>query len=187
MEGGEIMDFDLDYHLRKRPEWITRFFKKIDGYCLIDLRAGVKRTCLQTYVRYTISGKMFCRIFITQKNMRIYLKLNYSRLERPPAFIRNYSGICRTKDTIELLFDNEREYLHNETELFTVTSALIEKSFTGISSGKTLTKPVKPTKEGPAIVDKVLSMRLTVEGDYVNISIRVPKGQLNRTLDKILY
>ena len=181
------MGFDLDYHLRDRPEWITRFFKKIDGYCLTGLRAGVKRTCLPTYVRYTINGKMFCRIFIALKNLRIYLKLDYSKLKEPPAFIRNYSGICRTKDTIELLFNNEEEYLQDEEKLFAITSGLIEESFEGISSGRTLTKPVKQTKEGPPIVDKILSLRLTVEGDYVNISISVPKGQLNRVLDKILY
>jgi len=181
------MSFDLDYHLRGKPEWIIKFYKKIDGYCL-GLKTGVKRTCLLTYIRYTINGgRMFCRIFIAQKNMKIYLKLDYSKLEETPAFIRNYSGIARTKDTIELLFDNEKEYLQDEERLFAVTSGLIEKSFTGISSGKTVTKPVKPTKEGPAIIDKVLSMRLTVEGDYVNISIRVPRSQLNRTLDKILY
>jgi len=181
------MDFDLDYHLKDRPGWITEFFKKIDGYCLTGLGAGVKRTCLKTYVRYTINGKMFCRIFIILKNLRIYLKLDYSKLESPPVFIRDYSGICRTKDTVELLFDDGREYLQDGARLFAVTSSLIEKSFTGISSGKTVTRPVKPTKEGPAIVDKVLSLRLTVEGDYVNVSIMVPRGQLNRTLDKILY
>ncbi len=179
------MGFDLDYHLRGKPGWIIKFFKKIDRYCL-GLKIGVKRTCLPTYVRYTINGKMFCRIFIALKNLRIYLKLDYSRLEEPPAFIRNYSGICRTKETIELLFDNEEEYLQDEEKLFAVTSGLIEKSFTGISSGRTVTKPVKPAKEGPAIIDKVLSMRLTVEGDYINISIRVPRGQLNRILDNIL-
>lgn len=179
------MSFDLDYHLKDRPEWIIRFYKKIDSYCL-GLKTGVKRTCLLTYIRYTINGRMFCRIFIAPKNMRIYLKLDYSKLERPPVFCRNYSGIARTKDTIELLFANEEEYFQDEEELFAVTSGLIEKSFTGISSGKTVTKPVKLTKEGPAIVDKVLSMRLTVEGDYVNISINVPRGQLNKILDKIL-
>lgn len=180
------MGFDLDYHLRDRPGWITKFFKEIDGYCL-GLKTGVKRTCLQTYIRYTINGKMFCRIFIALKNLRIYLKLDYSKLKEPPTYIRNYSGICRTKDTIELLFDDEKEYLQDGTTLFAVTSGLIGESFIGISTGKTLTKPVKPTKEEPPIVDKVLSMRLTAEGDCINISIRVPRGQLNRILDKILY
>ena len=181
------MGFDLDHHLKGRPEWITKFFREIDGYCLTGLGTEVKRTCLQTYIRYTINGRMFCRIFVTAKNLRIYLKLNYSKLEKLPAFARDYSGICRTKDTVELLFDNERRYLQDGITLFTVTSALIEKSFIGISTGKMLTKPVKPIKEGPPVVDKILSMRLTAEGDYVNISIKVPKGQLNKILDKILY
>ena len=181
------MGFDLDHHLRGRPEWITKFFKKIDGYCLTSIRAGVKMTCLLTYIRYTINGKMFCRIFIASKNMKIYLKLDYSKLENPPAFIRDYSGIARTKDTVELLFDDEEKYLHNETTLFAVTSALIEKSFIGVSSGKKVTKPVKPIKKEPAITPEVLSLNLTAEGDYINISIKVPRGQLNRILDKILY
>lgn len=181
------MGFDLDYHLRDKPEWITRFFKKIDGYCLIDLKANVKRTCLQTYIRYTINGRMFCRIFITAKNLRIYLKLDYLKLKKPsPAFIRDYSGIARTKDTLELLFDNEKEYLQDGETLFAVASALIEESFIGISSGKMSTKPVKSTKEKPVIISKALSLCLTVEGDCVNVHIKVPRGQLNRILDKIL-
>ncbi len=179
------MGFDLDYHLRDRPGWITKFFKEIDGYCL-GLKIGVKRACLKTYVRYTINGKMFCRIFVTSKNLRVYLKIDYSKLEKTPTYIRDYSGIARTKDTVELLFKSEKGYLQDGTTLFAVTCGLIEKSFIGVSTGKTLTKPVKPTKEEPPIVDKTLSMRLTAEGDCINISIRVPKGQLNKVLDKVL-
>lgn len=182
------MGFNVDHHLKRRPEWIIRFFKKIDEYCLTGLRTGITRTCLKTYIRYNANGgSMFCRIFISAKNMKIYLKVNYSKLENPPVFIHDYSGIARTKDTIELTFDNEKKYLQEGETLFAITSGLIKESFIGVSSRKVAVKPVKPTKEELPMVSKVLTIHLTVEGDYVSISIRVPRGQLNKILDKILY
>ena len=181
------MSFNLDYHLKRRPEWMTKLFKEIDQYCL-SIRKGVTRTCLMTYIRYNSNrGKMFCRIFITRKNMKIYLNLDYPKLENPPAFCRDYSGMARTKDTVELTFDNEEEYLQNGGRLFAITSRLIEESFNRVSGRKTVAKLIKPIKEKSPVMSKVLTMRLTVEGDYVNISIRVPKDQLNKVLDKLLY
>ena len=181
------MDFNLDYHLKGLSEWISKFFKEIDQYCL-NIKGGVTRTCLKTYVRYNGNrGKMFCRIFITKKNMKIYLKLDYPKLENPPTFCRDYSGMARTKNTVELTFDNEEEYLQRGGRLFAITSRLIEESFNRVTDRKTVVKPVEPIKEKPPVMSKVLTMRLTVEGDYVDISIKVPRGQLNRILDKLLY
>jgi len=181
------MGFNLDHHLKKRPIWITKFFRRIDEYCL-NLREGITRTCLKTYIRYNVyGGGMFCRVFITANNMKIYLKVNYSEIENPPAFIRDYSGMARSKDTIELTFDNEESYLQDEETLFTLTSGLIEDSFNRVTRKRTMVRPMEPKEEKLPIVSKVLSMRLTVEGGYVNISIKVPRGQLNRILDKILY
>ena len=181
------MDFNLDYHLKGRPEWISKFFKEIDQYCL-SIRKGITRTCLMTYVKYNGNrGRMFCRIFIAKKNMKIYLKLDYSKLENPPAFCRDYSGMARTKNTVELTFDNEEEYLQNGERLFAITSRLIEESLIKVSGRGTVAKFIKPIKEKLPIVSNILTMRLTVEGDYVNVSIRVPKGQLNKILDKLLY
>lgn len=184
--GNEVMKFDEQYHLEGRPEWIRGLYKKIDEYCLTSLGRGIDRTSLQTYIRYNTNGRMFCRIFITSINLRIYLKLNYSELEKPPVFIRDYSEIAQTEDTIELLFDNEEEYLQNETALFDVTSTLIKKSFLGVSSGKMTVRPVKPTKIEPAKVSKVTSVNLTMGDDsYVTITMKIHKNQRG-VLERIL-
>lgn len=184
--GNEVMKFDEQSHLEGRPEWIRGLYKKIDEYCLTNLGRGIDRTSLQTYIRYNTNGRMFCRIFITSMNLRIYLKLNYSKLEKPPVFIRDYSEIARTEDTTELLFDNEEEYLQNETAFFDITSTLIKKSFLGVSSGKMIAKPVKLTKIEPAKVSKVTSINLTVGDDsYVTITMKIHKSQ-REILERIL-
>jgi len=184
--GNEIMEFDEQYHLKGRPEWIRSLYKKIDEYCLTSLGREIDRTSLQTYIRYNINGKMFCRIFISLINLRIYLKLDYSKLEKPPVFIRDYSGTARTKDTIELLFDNEEEYSQNETAFFDITSTLIKKSFLGVSSGEMTVRPVKPTEIGPAKASKVTSINLTLGDDsYVTITMKIHKSQ-KEILERIL-
>lgn len=184
--GNEVMKFDEQSHLEGRPEWIRNLYKKIDEYCLMNLGRGIDRTSLQTYIRYNINGKMFCRIFITSINMRIYLKLNYSKLEKPPVFIRDYSEIAQTEDTIELLFDNEEEYLQNETAFFDIASTLIKESFLGVSSGKMIAKPVKPTEIEPAKVSKVTSINLTVGDDsYITVTMKIHKSQ-REILERVL-
>jgi len=75
---------------------------------------------------------MFGYVMIREEALRIYLKLKYSELENPPVFIRDYSKIARGTWT-ELLFNDEEEYLQNETAMLDVTYTLIDKSFKRIT------------------------------------------------------
>jgi len=194
-EGGKKKkrEFNEEYHVGGRPEWIAKLFKKIDSYCLTNIKTGIKRTYLQTYIRYTRSGKMFCYVIIRKEALRIYLKLKYSELENPPVFIRDYSKIAR-QTWIELLFDNEEQYLQNEMAMLDVTYALIDKSFKRITekpklARKIVTNPkVEPiTKLEPVATIKNLKMNLTLEIDgYVSLVLKIPRNQLNKTLDRIL-
>lgn len=187
------MEFNEEYHLKGRPEWIANLFKKIDSYCLTNIRTGIQGTYLKTYIRYTWSGKMFGYVMIRADALRIYLKLKYSELENPPAFIRDYSKIARGT-WIELLFNDEEEYLKNEMAMLDVTYGLIDRSFKRITekpklARKIITKPEveSMTKLEPAVAIKNLKVNLTVENNgYVTLEFRIPRSQLNKTLDKIL-
>jgi len=192
-KGGREMEFNEEYHLKGKPEWIVSLFKKIDSYCLTNIRTGIQRTYIKTYIRYTWSKEMFGYVVIGGKALRIYLKLKYSELENPPAFIRDYSKIARGTWT-ELLFDDEEEYLQNEMAMLDVTYGLIDKSFKRITekpklTRKIVTKPkVEPiAKLEPAVATKNLKVNLTVENDgYVTLELKIPRSQLNKTLDRIL-
>jgi len=192
-KGGREMEFNEEYHLREKSEWITNLFRKIDSYCLTNVRTGIQRTYLKTYIRYTWSGKMFGYIMIREGALRIYLKLKYSELENPPVFIRDYSKIARGTWT-ELLFNDEEEYLKNEMAMLDVTYVLIDKSFKRITEKPKLAREiaakseVEPiTKLEPIVAIKNLKVNLTVENDgYVTLELKIPRNQLNKTLDKIL-
>ena len=193
-EGGKKkkMEFNEEYHLEGRPEWIAKLFKKIDSYCLTNIKTGIKRTYLQTYIRYTRSGKMFCYVIIRKEALRIYLKLKYSELENPPAFIRDYSKIARGI-WIELLFNDEEEYLQNEMAMLDVIYGLIDKSFKRITEKPKLARrivarpKVEPiTKLEPAVTIGNLKLNLTVGNDgYIEVNFKIHKSQ-KRLLEKIL-
>ncbi|GAJ15896.1 unnamed protein product, partial [marine sediment metagenome] len=190
---GREMEFNEEYHLKERPEWIANLFGKIDSYCLTNIRTGIQRTYLKTYIRYAWSGKMFGYIMIREEALRIYLKLKYSELENPPVFIRDYSKIARGTWT-ELLFNDEEEYLQNEMTILDVTYGLIDKSFKRITKKPKLAREiaenpeVEPiTKLEPIVAIKNLKVNLTVENNgYVTLELKIPKSQLNKTLDRIL-
>ena len=186
------MEFNEEYHLKEKPEWITSLFRKIDSYCLTNIRTGIQRTYLQTYIRYTWSGKMFGYVIIRKDALRIYLKLRYSGLENPPAFIRDYSKIARGTWT-ELLFNDEEEYLQNEMAILDVIYGLIDKSFKRIAekpklARKIVTKSkVEPiSKLEPVATIGNLKVNLTVENDgYIEVNFKIHKSQKG-LLEKIL-
>ncbi len=191
-KGGKDMEFNEEYHLKGRSEWIVNLFKKIDSYCLTNIKTGIKRAYLKTYIRYTWSGKMFAYLVIREEALRIYLKLKYSELENPPAFIRDYSKIARGT-WIELLFNDEEEYLQNEMAMLDVIYGLIDKSFKRITEKPKLARKIaaKPevepiTKLEPAVTIGNLKLNLTVGNDgYIEVNFKIHKSQ-KRLLEKIL-
>ena len=196
-KGSGEMEFNEEYHLKGKPEWIVNLFRKIDLYCLANIKTGIKKACLKTYIRYARSGKMFAYIMIGRESLRIYLKLRYSELENPPVFIRDYSKIARGTWT-ELLFDNEEEYLQNETAMLDVTYALIDKSYKRISekpklARKIVAKPkVEPiTKLEPVASIGNLKVSLMVDHDgYIEVNFKIHKsrkGLLEKILQDTIY
>lgn len=182
----EKVEFDEQYYFKDKPDWLLDLYKKIDDFCLNNIKKGVERTYLKTYIRWTYKGKMFCRIFVYQNNLKLYLKLKYAELENPPAFIRDYSDKVRGISTIEILLSEE--YLKNEEAFFLIVSSLIEKAFLEVTGTKR-SKPVKkkelePIK--PLEASSPSSLNLSVDDNgYINIKLKIKKSQKG-ILDRIL-
>ncbi len=134
-------NFGEDFYFASKPGWLLELFKKIDDFCLNNIKRGVRREFRKTYIRWEFSGVMFCRLFVYQKSLKLYLMLKYSELgEEIPVFIRDYSENVRGIPTIEILLD--KEYLQNEQAFSVTVFSLIEKAFSEVVGAEKL-KPVK--------------------------------------------
>lgn len=189
--GLEKVKFDEQYYFKNKPDWLLGLYKKIDDFCLNDIKKGVERVCLKTYIRWTYKGTMFCRAFVFQNNLKVYLRLQYSELENPPNFVRDYSEIVRGIPTIELLLDEG--FLRSEEAFFAIVFPLIEKSFSGVTRVRKLEpakkrrlEPVKPLE-----VSSPSSLNLSVDDNgYININLKIKKSQkeiLNRILQETIF
>lgn len=182
----KVNRFNEQYYFKDKPDWLLGLYKKIDDHCLNGIKKGVERTCLKTYIRWAYKGKMFCRIFVVQDNLKVYLKIKYAELENPPVFIRDYSEKVRGIPTIEILLSEE--YLQNEEAFSAIVFPLIEKSFSGITGARRLkpvekreVEPVKPIEiSGPSFLN--LSVN---DNGYININLKIKKSQ-KELLNKIL-
>ena len=193
--GLKKMEFDEQYYFKNKPDWLSGLYKKIDDYCLNGIKKGVERTYLKTYIRWTYKGNMFCRMFVFQDNLKLYLKLKYAELENAPAFIRDYSDKVRGIPTIEILLNEE--YLQNEEAFFTIISTLIEKAFSGLTGVEKLklAKRIEPVK-GRAIepIKRIEvfrpSLNLVLDNNgYIEVNFRIKKSQkelLNRILQETI-
>jgi len=187
-KGGLIMEvFDENSFLEDKSIWLKDLFKKIDEFCL-GVQAGVKRTVLHTYIRYTHRGKMFAKIVIKQEHLKIYLRLEYEKLEQKPKFIRDYTPVA--KQTWIELYITENELLKNETILLDVTCELIKQSFTRVLENPTLSrfptfgkKAVKPEFINPTRFK--LDLEVGSDG-FIRVGLRIHKTQLPKLLEKLI-
>ena len=180
------MIYDEDYFLKDKPEWLKDLFRKVDGFC-IGVQTGVKRTILTTYIRYTHRGKMFCKIKVKRDNLKIYLRLEYAKLEQKPEFIRDYTPVAK-QTWIELSI-TENDLLKNETIISDVTSVLIKKSFERILKNPNLSRfPTVGKKAVPEFVTPTkfkMEMEISTDG-FVQVGLRVHKSQLPKLLEKLI-
>ncbi|MBA7519059.1 hypothetical protein ES705_11133 [subsurface metagenome] len=182
LEMREI--FNVDYFFENKENWLLGLFEKIDEYCL-NVKRGVEKEFRKSYIRWSYSGIMFCRIFVFQNNLKLYLKLRYEEIEQAPAFIRDYSDRVRGIKTIEITLDEK--FLENQEAYFAVVSFLIRKSFSEVTGTKKLEpvkkrelKPVKPTENFRS------SLNLMANGNgYIDVSFKIKKEQ-RELLSRIL-
>ena len=82
-----------DHHASGKPQEALDLYHAIDDFCL-SLQAGcVERRYLAKYISYVRGKETFCSLHILRSGLRIWLKLKYTRLDRPPQFARDMAGI----------------------------------------------------------------------------------------------
>ena len=81
------------HHLEGKPREIIELFWAADRYCRELAPNEVQRTFLAKYVRYMHGKSIFCCTCVQKSGLRVWLKLDYSKLEDPPEFARDVSNI----------------------------------------------------------------------------------------------
>ena len=186
-KGGLLKMFDESTFMENKPIWERDLFKKINIFCLNEIKAGVAVTYLSTYTRYSYRNRMFVKVKGTQEALKIYLKLHYSELESPPNWLRDYEKVSRqtwVEGTIR-----ERDLI-NETILLDSIFDLIRKSFNRVIKHPKISEVLveKPVKTLPNFVHPT-KMKFSVEigtDGFCNLGISVHKSQLIKVLEKLL-
>mgnify|MGYP001395836042 CR=1 FL=1 len=91
--GKSASVYAESHHTSDKPREAVELYRAIDQFCL-SLRPGaVERRYLAKYISYVIGKETFCSLHILRGGLRVWLKLKYNRLDSPPAFARDMSGI----------------------------------------------------------------------------------------------
>lgn len=86
-------DYGEDQHIKGKPREVIELFRAVDKFCRELDPTSVQRKYLARYIRYTHAENIFCWVHIQKSGLLISLKLDYSRLENPPGYIRDVSNI----------------------------------------------------------------------------------------------
>jgi len=114
--------YDEKYHLEEKPQEVVELFKKADQYCVDLYPAGVERSYLAKYIKYSCVKNIFCCVHLQKSGLRIWLKVNYLELNNPPEYVRDVSRVGHWGvGDVELMVNN--------IERFHTVKDLIKKSF----------------------------------------------------------
>jgi len=86
-------DYGENHHIKGKPREVVELFRTVDKFCRELDPTTVKRKYLAKYVSYIHGKAIFCCVHLQKSGLRIWLKLNYSRLENLPDYVRNVSNI----------------------------------------------------------------------------------------------
>ncbi len=80
-------------HTQGQPREVVELYQRLDQFCL-GLRPGeVQKKYLAKYIAYRHGKRTFCCAHLQRGGLRVWLKLKFHRLPKPPAFARDVSGI----------------------------------------------------------------------------------------------
>ncbi len=186
-KGGLLKMFDETSFLKDKPTWLKDLFKKVNNYCLNEIKEGVVVTHLETYTRFSYNNLMFCKVKAKMECLKIYLKLRYSELESPPKWVRDYAPISRQTWVEAVIWEDD--LLSNETILLDMLFDLIRKSFNRVIKHPKLSKvSVEPVKTLPDFVHPTkLKFDIEIGTDgFCKLGLRVHRSQLPKMIEKLL-
>jgi predicted transport protein len=93
IEHRKGRDYGEDHHIKGKPREVIELFWAVDKFCRELDPTTVQKKYLKKYISYMHDKNIFCCVHIQKSGLRIWLKLNYSRLENPPDYVRDVSNI----------------------------------------------------------------------------------------------
>ncbi|MBA7559278.1 hypothetical protein ES695_11480 [Candidatus Atribacteria bacterium 1244-E10-H5-B2] len=204
---NKMRTFNEEFYTEGRPEWIINLYLKLDRFITASLKVQVRKDYLETYIKYSYNGLLFCHISISKgETLKLWAKIPYLSLGAVPLFVRDYQPVNR-RVGVMVTFDNQRDFLQNEEAMLDVTFGIILKAFKGISSQKRrkVKTPLKRVEEveplilesieaeplKPVKIVKPSAINISVEDNgYLSINLKLHKSQkeiLNRILQETIF
>ncbi|MBU7017133.1 MAG: type I restriction enzyme HsdR N-terminal domain-containing protein [Theionarchaea archaeon] len=116
-------EYSEEYHIDGKPREIIELYRSIDKFCRELDPLNVKRKFLKTYVRYSHEKNIFCCVHILKSALRVWIKVKYTDLDRPPEYVRDVTntghyGVGDVELGIDSLekFQNSRVYIQRSFE-----------------------------------------------------------------------
>lgn len=81
------------HHTSGKPQEVLELYRAIDRFCLSLKPDGIERRYLAKSINYVNHKHIFCSVHLQRGGLRVWLRLKYARLEKPPSFARDMSGI----------------------------------------------------------------------------------------------
>jgi hypothetical protein len=82
-----------EHHITGKPQEVIELFRTVDKFCR-ELAPGiVQKEHRAKSVNYKHGKSAFCSVHIQKGGLRIWVRLNYSRLENPSEYVRDVSNI----------------------------------------------------------------------------------------------
>lgn len=193
--GGRDMQFNENYHTENKSEWIVNLYLELDRF-ILGLKSGIRKEYLESYVKFSYNGLLFCYILLRRENLRIWAKIPYNSLGSVPLFIRDYEPTSR-RVGVMIIFADQREFVQNKEAMLEVTHNIIKKALQKVANrkGRKVKTPLKPITEIEPVklIEKIkpISIDISVNnnGD-ININLKLKKDQrgiLERILQETIF
>jgi len=192
IERSNKMKFDEEFHIKGRAEWSVDLYLELDKF-ITSLKAGIRKEFLETYIKYSYNGLLFCYVMLRKKEtVRLWAKIPYDQLGAVPLFVRDYEPISR-RFGVMISFDDMREFLQNKEAMLDVVFNIIKKAFQGMANRKKRIKTplVERIKEVEQIEKKIKIIKpssiniIAGENGYLEINFKIHKSK-KLLLDRIL-
>ncbi len=195
IERSNFMKFDEEFHIKGRAEWSVDLYLELDKF-IMSLKTGIKKEFLETYIKYSYNGLLFCYVMLRKKEtVRLWAKIGYDELGAVPLFVRDYEPISR-RFGVMISFDDQREFLQNKEAMLDVTFGIVKKALQEVASQKERKKtPLERIKEVEQVEKKIEIIKsseiniLAGENGYLSINLKIHKSQrelLNRILQETI-
>lgn len=120
--GADRREYNEEHHITGKPQEVIESYRSIDKFCRELDPPNIKRKFLKTYVRYSHGKNTFCCVHLQKSGLRVWIKLKYGDLEKPPEYVRDVSHIGHYGvGDVELGIDS--------LEKFQESKVYIQKSF----------------------------------------------------------